>query len=216
MKDVKALLEEMKASPYEVVEIRAPHTGTVEYVLSEPGAKVLGVSGTWDEKPGTLLAYLEREHNKKPIHAPLRGEVEKVFIEHSGQFVEEGTLLFTLRHYLTKEEVISAILKKTLHLFYAPEQAKYYFTPEIDAKVKASGCKTVRVREGMDLFIVSRMKRETPLAYSGPEGLIYAVYFNHTESVAAGEPLIGVCPEDLLPVIQDVVNRVQGEWEEVN
>nr|WP_209280112.1 biotin attachment protein [Desulfobaculum xiamenense] len=204
----------MKASPFEVVEVRAPHTGIVEFVVSEPGAQVHGTTGVWNEKPGTLLAKLGREHNAKAILAPLKGEVEKVFLEHSGRFVEAGTTLFTLRHYLTKDEVISAILKKTLHLFHAPEQAKYYFTPEIDTKVKASGCKCVRVREGMDLFIVSRMKRETPLAYAGPEGLIYAVYFQHNESVAAGEPLIGVCPEELLPVIQEVVNRVQGEWEE--
>ncbi|MFK4764628.1 biotin attachment protein [Desulfobaculum sp. SPO524] len=216
MTDVKALLEEMKASPYEMVEVRAPHTGVVEYVVTETATQVSGVSGTWDEKPGTLLAYLERENTKKPIHAPLKGEVDAVCLEHSGQFVEEGTLLCTLRHYLTKEEVIAAILKKTLHLFHAPEQAKYYFTPDVDTKVKASGCKSVRVREGMDLFIMSRMKREAPLPYSGPEGLIYALYFKHNESVPAGAPLIGVCPEDLLPVIQDVVNRVQGEWEEHN
>jgi len=212
--DVKALLEEMKASPFETVDILAPHTGTVEYAITEPGTKVTGKSGTWNEKSGTVLATLEREKNKKIIEAPLKGEVEKVFLEHSGQFVEQGTKLFTLRHYLTKDEVISHILKKTLHLFHAPEQAKYYFVPEIDTKVKASGSKAVRVHDGMDLFIMSRMKREVSLPYTGEDGLIYAVYFKHNESVAAGEPLIGVCPEDLLPVIQDVINRVQGEWEE--
>lgn len=214
MIDVKVLLEEMKASPYEVVEVRSAHTGVVENVIAEAGAKVVGPSGTWNEVPGTVLAYLDRENNKKPVRAPLKGEVEKVFSEHNGKFVEAGTLLYTIRHYLTKDEVIDAILKKTLHLFNAPEQAKYYFAPDVDAKIKASGPQSVKVTDGMDLFIMSRMKREAPLAYSGPEGMIYAVYFGHNESVPAKAPLIGVCPEDQLALIQDVVNRVQGEWEE--
>lgn len=214
MIDVKALLEEMKASPFKVVEVVAPHTGVVEYVATEPGTCVFGPRGTWREKPGTLLAHLERERNKKPVYAPLKGEVEEVFKELDGTFVEAGTLLAKIRHYLTKDEVIEAILKKTLHLFNAPEQAKYYFFPEVDTKIKASGPQAVKVHDGMELFIVSRMKRESPLVYSGPEGMIYAVYFSHNESTEAGAPLIGVCPEDLMPIIQDVVRRVQSEWEE--
>ena len=172
------------------------------------------MSGTWREVPGTRIATLDRERNKKPVFAPLNGEIEKMFTEHDGGFVEEGTLLCTIRHYLTGDEVIEAILRKTLYLFNAPEQAKYYFIPEVDVKVKASGPQSVKVTDGMELFIVSRMKREAPLVYSGPEGMIYAVYFKHNESVETGVPLIGVCPEDQLPLIQDVVNRVQSEWEE--
>jgi len=212
--DVKALLEEMKASPFKVVEIVAPHTGVVEFVASEPGTCVFGPRGTWREKPGTLLLNLERERNKKPVYAPLKGEVEAVRKDLDGAFVEAGTVLATIRHYLTKDEVIEAILKKTLYLFNAPEQAKYYFFPEVDTKIKASGPQSVKVHDGMELFIVSRMKREAPLAYSGPEGMIYAVYFGHNQSTEAGAPLIGVCPEDLMPIIQDVVRRVQSEWEE--
>jgi len=212
--DVKALLEEMKSAPFKVVEVVAPHTGLVEHVITEPGLKVVGSRGTWDEKPGTVLCFLERERNKKPIHAPLKGEVEQVFTEHGGKFVEAGTVLYTIRHYLTKDEVIQEILKKTLYLFCAREQAQYYFVPEADTKVKANGPQSVRVREGMELFIVSRMKRETTLPYSGPEGMIYAVYFKENQSVEAGQPLIGVCPPDQLHVISDVVGRVRSEWEE--
>jgi hypothetical protein len=68
----------------------------------------------------------------------------------------------------------------------------------------------------MELFIVSRMKREKPLAYEGPEGIIYAVYFHHDDNVEAGHPLIGVCPESQTGLIQDVVNRVHGDWEDRN
>lgn len=214
MIDVKALLEEFKASPYKVVEVLAPHTGVVEFEITKPGTAVRGVSGSWNEVPGTRLVTLDRERNKKPVVAPLNGEIESVNIDLDGGFVEEGTLLCTIRHYLTRDEVIEEILKKTLHLFHAPEQAKYYFIPEVDVKVKNAGPQTVRVHDGMELFIVSRMKREAPLAYTGPEGMIYSLYFKHNQSVEAGAPLIGVCPEDQLPVIQDVVNRVQSEWEE--
>ena len=214
MLDIKQFLDDIKASPYEIIEVKAPHTGVVEFAALRPGDKVTGVSGSFKEKPGTLLAHLTREKNRKPICAPERGEVVDLRTDLEGKFVEAGDTLLTLRHYLSKKEVIELILKKALHLFVAPERAKYYFIPEIDQKLKVSGKRSVKVREGMELFIVSRMKRETPLAYSGPEGLIYSVYFHRGDNVDAGQALIGVCPEDQLTLIQDMVTKVQSDWEE--
>ena len=215
MIDVKKLLEAMKASPYEMVDVRAPHTGVFQHSL-KPGAKVTGPQGSWKEKPGTVLGTIERERNVKPLNAPLKGVVESVSEDLSGKFVEAGDLLYTIRHYLTKAEVEEAILKQALSVFTAPERARYYFTPEVDKKVKASGERAVTVRDGMELFIVSRMKRETPLAYSGPEGIIYSVFFSFERNVDQGQPLIGVCPEEQMPLIREVVNKVQVEWEEMD
>ena len=214
MLNVKEMLEEINASPYEEIQIKTPHTGVVEFVGLKPDDRVVGPTGKWHEIPGTLLANLTREKNKKPICATLKGSVMDLRSELEGQFVEAGERLLTIRHFLSKEEVIGRILKKALNLFIAPERAKYYFAPEIDAKIKAGGEQSVKLRDGMEMFIVSRMKRETPLAYSGPDGIIYAVYFQQGDNVDGGQPLIGVCPESQLSLIQDVVNRVQGEWEE--
>jgi biotin carboxyl carrier protein len=214
LQDVKKLLEEVKASPYEEIEIVAPHTGVVEFVLKEPGARVVGPSGTWGEKPGTLLATIERERNRKPLNASLKGVVKSVEQDLAGKFVQAGQPLMVIRHFLSKDEVVALILKKTLELFHAPERAKYYFVPEVDKKVKVSGKRSVRVHDGMDLFIVSRMKRETTLAYTGPEGIIYSIYFQHNDNVDAGQPLIGVCSEAQTDLIQEVVGRVQSEWVE--
>ncbi len=214
MLNITELLDEIKASPFEEVVITAPHTGTVEFVVDAPGANVVGPSGAWREKPGTLLARLDREKNKKPIHAALKGVVEHVHTELAGRFVQAGTRLMTIRHFLSKEEVLDRLLRKTLHLFNAPERAKYYFRPDVDIKVKSKGCQSVEVRPDMDLFIVSRMKRESQLNYVGPEGIIYAVYFEANQNVDAGAPLIGVCRKDQLSTIQDVVSRVQSEWVE--
>ena len=113
-----------------------------------------------------------------------------------------------------REEMLRILLKQALNLFVAPERAKYYFVPQIDTKIKVSGCRSVSVYEGMELFIVSRMKREMPLSYPGPDGLIYTVYFEHNENVDAGSPLIGVCPPDQLQQIEEVVLKVQTEWQE--
>jgi hypothetical protein len=66
----------------------------------------------------------------------------------------------------------------------------------------------------MELFIMSRMKRETSVRYAGPEGVIYAVYFKHNTNMDAGEPLIGVCPQPELGNIEKVVLRVHNEWKE--
>lgn len=212
--NIKELLEDIKSNPYKEIIVRSPHTGTVEFAAGKSGDMVRGRAGTWGEKPGTLLAHLTREKNKKPIYAPEKGEIVNIRTELEGAFVEAGQELLTLRHYLTRKEVIERILKQALFLFRAPERAKYYFIPEVDQKLKVSGKRSVKVFEGMDMLIVSRMKRETPLAYSGPEGLIYSVYFHRGDNVDEGEPLLGVCPEDQLSTIQDVVARVQSEWEE--
>lgn len=214
MLNVKELLEKIKESPYKEIVVRAPHTGVVEFGTVMTGDRVHGKAGEWQEKPGTVLAHLTRERNRKPIHAPEKGEVQSVRTELEGKFVEAGEPLLTIRHFLTRKEVIELILQEALYLFRAPERAKYYFVPEVDQKLKVSGKRSVKVHEGMEILIVSRMKRETPLAYSGPEGIIYSVYFSRGENVDEGSPLIGVCPEDQLTVIQDVVARIQSEWEE--
>lgn len=214
MLNIKELLDKVKASPYREIVVHAPHTGVVEFAGLKPGETVRGRRGDFMEKPGTLLANLTREKNKKPIYAPEKGEIETVRTELEGKFVEAGEPLVTIKHYLTRKEVIELILQEALHLFKAPERAKYYFVPEVDQKLKVSGKRSVKVTEGMELLIVSRMKRETPLAYTGPEGIIYSVYFSRGDNVDEGEPLIGVCPEDQLSVIQDVVARIQSEWEE--
>ena len=214
MIDISALLDEIKASPYREIVISAPHTGTVTFAGLKPGDQVHGPQGQWKEKPGTLVATLERERNPKPICVPEKGEISAVRDELEGAFVEAGTELAVLRHKLTREEVQAIILRNALHLFRAPERAKYYFTPEVDKKIRASDAHSVAVRDGMELLIMSRMKREAPLRYSGPEGVIYAVYFTYNENMDAGAPLIGVCPRDQLPAIQDVIMRVQTEWTE--
>jgi biotin carboxyl carrier protein len=216
MIDVKSVLEEIKAAPYEEIVVKAPHTGIVNFEVKQTGARAVAPSGTYLEKPGTLLASITRERNVKPLHALVSGEVAHIHLERGGTFVEAGTPLLVLRHYLTKDEVVAAILKRVLHLFTAPERAKYYFIPSVDIKVKSGGCRSVTVRPGMELFIVSRMKREKPLSYDGPEGIIYAVYFQHDDNVEAGQPLIGVCPESQTGTIQDVINRVHSDWEERN
>lgn len=214
MIDISALLDEIKASPYREIIIRTPHTGRVVFAALKAGETVTGPQGQWKEKPGTHIATLERERNPKPICAPEKGEISLVHEELEGCFVEAGTPLAVLRHMLTRDEVQRLILQKALHLFRAPERAKYYFTPEVDKKIRASDAHSVIVREGMELFIMSRMKREVPLSYTGPEGVIYAVYFKYNDNMDVGAPLIGVCPRDQLPAVQDVIMRVQTEWAE--
>ena len=215
MLDVSRLLETIKASPYEEMVISSPHTGVVKLADIKEGDKVSGPGGAWKEKPGALLASIVRERNTRPITSAQKGVISDIRRDLENCFVEAGTPLLTLRHFLSKDEVLQIILRQALHLFLAPERAKYYFTPAVDLKVKVSGSTSVTVAEGMELFIMSRMKRETPLYYLGPEGVIYAVYLVHNQNMEAGQPLIGVCPQDRLREIEEVVLRVQTEWEEL-
>lgn len=214
MLNISSLLDEIKKAPYREILIASPHTGRVTFADVNVGDEVLGPQGQWKEKPGTRLATLERERNPKPICSPEKGEIRELHRSLDGMFVEAGTHLATVRHMLTRKEVEHIILQKTLHLFRAPERAKYYFTPEVDKKIRASDEHSVPVRDGMELMIMSRMKREVALHYRGPDGVIYAVYFTHNENVNAGAPLIGVCPREQLSEIQDVITRIRTEWTE--
>ena len=215
MLNISALLEDIKASPYNEVAVHAPHTGVVRFPEKlAPGAEVVGPFGTWKENPGTLLATIERERNVKPIASPEKGELVSLARDLDGRFAESGTELARIRHFLSRDEVVQLILQKALHLFLAPERAKYYFIPAVDIKIKVSGPKAVTVRDGDELFIMSRMKREAPLRYSGPEGIIYATYFSHNQNIDAGSPLIGVCPPNLVEQVEQVILRVQTEWKE--
>ena len=214
MLDISKLLEEIKQSPYDEITVYAPHSGVLTFTDVKEGDKVMGRSGAWQEKPGTKLAVLERERNPRPVECQDKGEIKQIYRELNGKFVEAGTPIAVIRHFLSKEEVLRIILKQALYLFAAPERAKYYFAPDADKKIRASGHKAVHVKEGMDLLIMSRMKREAPLNYSGPEGVIFSVFFEMGQSVDAGEPLLGICPADQLALVEDVVIRVQTEWEE--
>lgn len=212
MQDISKFLDEIKASPYRDISIEAPHSGRLSFCEVAAGDKVDGPTGMWKEKPGTPLAVIERERNPKTIHSPEKGEICKIHSELENSFVEAGTQLVLLRHMLTRDEVEHIILQKSLYLFRAPERAKYYFTPEVDKKIRASDAHSVVVRDGMEILIMSRMKRESPLRYSGPDGVIYATYFKYNENIDAGEPLIGICPKDQLSAIQEVIMRVHTEW----
>ena len=204
MIDISSLLESIKAEPFTEMPVRAPHTGVVHFEGLQPGERVTGPGGEWKEVPGTRIATITRENNPKPVAAVDKGVVQVLHTE-----------LGVLRHYLSRDEVVRMVLREILSLFRAPERAKYYFVPEIDKKVKISGSRTVSVQDGMELFIASRMKREVPLCYSGPEGIIYEVYFKQNENVDTGSPLIGVCPPDQRTAIEDVIARVQMEWVEM-
>ena len=139
MLDVTSLLEEIKASPFEEQEIVAPHTGVVTFGSLKLGDKVIGPNGTWKERPGTLIATITRERNPKPLNAVQKGEVCAIHSELEGTYVQAGTPLATIRHFLSKDEVLRILLKQALNLFVAPERAKYYFVPQIDTSTRSGG-----------------------------------------------------------------------------
>ncbi len=81
MIDISALLEEIKASPYRDLVIRAPHSGILTFSDLKPGDKVHGPQGQWKEKPGTQIAVLERKRNPKPLYIPEYGELSELHTE---------------------------------------------------------------------------------------------------------------------------------------
>lgn len=210
--DFDEILAKYREDPYNYIDITAPHTGVVNFLV-EKGTGVEAPSGEWNHIPGTSLFQIIRERNEKAITAPINGIVSEIRIEFQDQFVEAGEKLLTIRHPLKKKDIIEAILKEVLYLFPAPETAKFFFALDIQSRIDQKGPGGVTIRPGDEVFTMSLMKRDTPVYYSGEEGVIHSIYFKPGVSVLQGEPLIGVCRADKLPLIQKVITRVKADWD---
>ncbi len=211
--DFDEILGKYHSDPYEYVDIHASHTGVIRFLVEE-GSSVAGVSGEWKHIPGTALFEITRERNPKKVTALTNGVVSFIRSELEGCFVEAGEKLLTIRHPLKKKEIIESILKEVLHIFPAPERAKYFFSLDVQSRIEKKGAREVSVKPGDEIIIMSLMKRDTPVYYSGEKGVIHSVYFKPGVSVDQGAPLIGVCPTDKLPLIKKIITRVKADWDQ--
>lgn len=206
------ILNKYRSDPYEYVDVHSPHAGRLKFTVNK-GDTVEGTSGEWQHIPGTKLYVLTREKNPKPTHSMTNGVISSIRDELDGQFVEAGEKLLTIRHPLKKKEIIEAILQKVLFLFKAPERAKYFFSLDIQARIEKHGKRGVSIEPGDEILTMSLMKRDTSVYYDGEPGIIHSVYFKPgISSIEEGEPLIGVCAPDKLPLIQEIINHVKAEW----
>ncbi len=210
--DFDEILGKYHSDPYEYVDIRAVHTGEVHFLVEE-GNPVEAVSGEWKHIPGTPLFEITRERNPKKVTAMTNGVVSSLCSELEGQFVEAGEKLMTIRHPLKKKEIIEGILRDVLYIFPAPERAKYFFSLDVQSRIEKMGAREVSVKPGDEIIIMSLMKRDTPVYYSGEAGVIHSVYFKPGISLDQGAPLIGVCPVDKLPLIKKIITRVKADWD---
>jgi biotin carboxyl carrier protein len=206
------IISRYKSDPYDYVDMHAIHTGMVRFLVEE-SAEVESVSGEWNHILGTPLYEINRERNPKKVTSKTNGTVDSINLDMDGKFVEAGEKLLTIRHPLKKKEIIEAILQEVLFLFEAPERARYYFAMDIQARIEQKGARSVFIQPGDEIITMSLMKRDTPVYYTGEPGIIHSVYFKPGDSVDIGQPLIGVCAEDKLPVVQKIITRVKAEWE---
>lgn len=211
---VTDIVKELESNPYQIIPIYATYSGVLHYGDIHVGDTVFPAMGKWQEIPPTVLATITRERIHKAVVTQKKAIVEMIFPELEAMFVQAGTQIMTLKHYYSKEEVLEIVLKHSLSLFCAPERAKYYFIPEIEKKITAFGSHSVHVHEGMPLFIMSRMKREVTLDYSGPSGIIYSIYCQPSQNIDVNTPLIGVCEEAMLPDIEEIVSTIQCRWQD--
>ena len=119
----------------------------------------------------------------------------------------------TIKHPLKKKEIIENILKDVLSLFPAPESAKYFFAMDIQSRIDKKGARAVTIEPGEEILTMSLMKRDTPVYYKGERGVIHSVYFKPGVSVGQGEPLLGICAPEKLPLIHKIITRVKAEWD---
>jgi hypothetical protein len=210
--DFDELLSKYKSDPFNYVDIFSVHTGRV-FFKADVGKEVSAPSGEWLQVPGTALYEINRERNPKVVGAQVNGIVSEINTELDGRFVEAGVKLMTIKHPLKKKEIIEILLKDVLSLFPAPESAKYFFAMDIQSRIDKKGARAVTVESGEEILTMSLMKRDTPVYYKGEPGVIHSIYFKSGVSVGQGEPLLGVCAPEKLPLIQKIINRVKAEWD---
>jgi hypothetical protein len=210
--DFDEILGKYRSDPYDYIAVCTTHTGVVRCQVAE-GTEVAAPSGEWLHIPGTVLYEITRERNSKLVTSRINGTVSSINSELDGRFVEAGEKLMIIRHPLKKKEIIENILKEVLHLFSAPERAKYFFSLDIQSRIEKKGARAVTVNAGDEIITMSLMKRDTPVYYDGEPGVIYSVYFNPGVSVNQGDPLIGVCAPEKLPLIQKIITRVKADWD---
>lgn len=206
------ILNKYRADPYDYIDIFTSHTGRIRFKIKD-NDQVDGPSGEWRHIPGSLLYELERERNIKSIYSSINGVVSSLESQLEGQFVEAGEKVMTIRHPLKKREVIDSILRHVLSIFEAPERAKYFFAMDIQGKIEKYGQRGISIKPGDELFTMSLMKRDTPIYYEGEPGIIHSLYFTPGESINKGEAMVGICPQDKLPLIQKIIDRVKAEWD---
>jgi len=210
--DYDQILSQYRADPFEYIAVKTSHTGRLQFKAAE-GDAVEGVTGEWSHIKGTLLFHLERERNVKPVHSTDNGVVASVEHALEGQFVEAGETVMTIRHPLKKREIIDRILRNVLSMFVAPERAKYFFALEIQSRIEKHGQRSISIQPGDEILTMSLMKRDRPVLYQGEPGIIHSVYFTPGATIDQGQPLIGICAEEKLPLIQKIIARVKSEWE---
>lgn len=210
--DFDEILTQYRSDPYDYVDIHTVHTGRIRFKVRAEST-VNGPSGEWRHIPGTLLFELHRERNPKRIYCFTNGVVSFIRSDLEGCFVEAGEKVLTIRHPLKKREIIESILRKVLSPFKAPEQAKYFFSLDIQNRIEKYGQRSVSIKPGDEILTMSLMKRDTPVYYTGEPGIIHSVYFKPGVSIEQGQPLMGICPEEKLPLIQKIIDRVKSEWE---
>ena len=211
--DFDEIIRKYKEDPYHYVDIVTAHTGRIQFKAGEE-TPVEGFTGEWRHIPGTVLFELERERNVKQVQSTIKGLVSNVRTDLDNQFVEAGEKVMTIRHPLKKREIIDSILKKVLTMFCAPERAKYFFSLDVQAKIDQFGQRSVSVKPGDEFLTMSLMKRDTQVCYEGEPGIVHSVYFSPGDSIDRGEPMVGICPQEMLPLIQRIINRVKAEWDD--
>ncbi len=210
--DYDQILGAYRKDPYGYVDMCTKHTGQVRFHVRLDD-KVEGTSGKWHHIPGTKLFTLTRERNNKSLHSTSNGVISFIRDDFEGRFVEAGEKIITIKHPLKKREIIEQILRNVLLPFPSPERAKYFFSMDIQARIEKFGQRSISIKPGDELFTMSLMKRDTPVYYQGDPGIIHSVYFQPGVSVDQGEPLIGICPPEKLPLIEKIITRVKAEWE---
>lgn len=210
--DFDEIFSKYRSDPYDYVDVRAMHTGVVNFLVQE-GSDIQAESGEWKHIPGTPLYEIDRERNIKTITAEINGSISYINDDLNGRFVEAGEKLMTISHPLKKKEIIENILQEVLFLFKAPERAKYFFALDVQSRIDKKGARAITIQPGDEIIIMSLMKRDNPVYYDGEAGVIHSVYFTPGVTVEQGAPLIGICPEDKLPLVQKVITRVKADWD---
>lgn len=216
-------LEQLIREPFRQVKIITPYSGQISFSYFDNKIRerrptvqeeesVLGPGGQWNEIEGSPLYEITRQGSPEVIYSPTNGTVHSIHTELEGTKVQALTEVMIIRHPLTEQETLDHILKKTLSRFTAPEDATYFYTPEFEQKLRVFGKGGFEIKPGDNVVIMSFMKRDIPLVYKGPVGIVYSIFFSSGMRIEKGNPILGICSPEIFEDVKKIERFVSQTW----
>lgn len=177
MLDVTSLLEEIKASPFEEQEIVAPHTGVVTFGSLKLGDKVIGRTAHGRNGPERSSPPSRANATQSRSTRSRRAKSAPSIANWKGHTCRRAPRSPPSATSCPRTRCCASCSSRRSTFLWLPSGPSIISFPRSTPRSRCRAARSVSVYEGMELFIVSRMKREMPAVLHRPgRAHLYGVF----------------------------------------